>query len=707
MRVWPGSSLPLGTTFDGVGTNVALFSDVAEMVEFCVFDDEHNEQRVALPERSGSVWHGYFPDVGANTRYGFRVHGPWDPANGHRCNPSKLLLDPYARAIEGEFTWGQPMFSYDFGDPTHIDTSDSAASTPRSLVVNPFFDWGTDQPLVLPWAETVIYETHVRGATMRHPGVDEELRGSYAGIAHPAFIDHLRTLGVTTVELLPVHEFVHDAHLVDRGLRNYWGYNTIGYFAPHNEYSHRHGQGQQVQDFKQMVKSLHQAGIEVILDVVYNHTAEGNHMGPTLLMKGIDNASYYRLVDEDKQYYMDYTGTGNTLNMRNPYVLQLVMDSLRYWATEMHVDGFRFDLASTLARSLHEVDRLSAFFDLVQQDPVISRLKLIAEPWDVGEGGYQVGNFPPQWAEWNGRYRDCLRDHWAGAAHGLGEVAYRITGSSDLYEAAGRKPHASINFITAHDGFTMRDLVSYDNKHNDANGENSNDGESHNRGWNCGVEGPTDDPAINEIRARQQRNLMASLLLSQGVPMILGGDEISRTQGGNNNAYCQDNEVSWYDWEHADTAMLEFTAALIALRRDHPTFRRRQFFQGRTLHGEGTIDLAWFTPAGEPMADDQWDEAFIKAVTIYLGGGHIEQSSRGEQITDTDVLWLMNASGDDVPFTVPDAQPGARWRCMMDTATGAVNPLDAAVWEAGSTLTLMGHSTMLFMHDPTGADGKA
>jgi isoamylase len=531
MRVWPGSPLPLGATFDGVGTNVALFSEVAESVEFCVFDENGVEERHVLPERSGSIWHGYFPDVEANTPYGFRVHGPWDPANGHRCNPSKLLLDPYARAIEGSFDWGQAMFSYSFEDNDELDTTDSAPFTPRSLVVNPFFDWGTDQPLLLPWAETIIYETHVRGATMQHPGVDEELRGSYAGIAHPAFVEHLKNLGVTTVELLPVHEFVHDAHLVERGLRNYWGYNTISYFAPHNEYSHRHGQGQQVQDFKQMVKTLHQAGMEVILDVVYNHTAEGNHMGPTLSMKGIDNASYYRLVEDDKQYYMDYTGTGNTLNMRNPFVLQLVMDSLRYWATEMHVDGFRFDLASTLARSLHEVDKLSAFFDLVQQDPVISKLKLIAEPWDVGDGGYQVGNFPPQWAEWNGRYRDCIRDHWAGASHGLGEVAYRITGSSDLYEAAGRKPHASINFITAHDGFTMRDLVSYNEKHNDANGEDNNDGESHNRGWNCGAEGPTDDDTINAVRARQQRNMLSTLMLSQGVPMMLGGDEIGRTQG--------------------------------------------------------------------------------------------------------------------------------------------------------------------------------
>ncbi len=697
MRVWPGSPLPLGTTFDGVGTNVALFSEVAETVEFCVFDAEGQEQRFELPERSGSVWHGYFPDVDANTPYGFRVHGPWDPANGHRCNPAKLLLDPYARAIEGEFTWGQEMFSYNFADHDAIDTSDSAKSTPRSLVVNPYFDWGTDQPLLLPWAETVIYETHVRGATMLHPGVDEELRGSYAGIAHPAFIEHLKGLGVTTVELLPVHEFVHDAHLVERGLRNYWGYNTIGYFAPHNEYSHRHGQGQQVQDFKQMVKTLHQAGMEVILDVVYNHTAEGNHMGPHLSMKGIDNASYYRLVDDDKQYYMDYTGTGNTLNMRNPFVLQLVMDSLRYWATEMHVDGFRFDLASTLARSLHEVDKLSAFFDLVQQDPVISKLKLIAEPWDVGDGGYQVGNFPPQWAEWNGRYRDCIRDRWAGANNGLGEFAYRITGSSDLYEAAGRKPHASINFITAHDGFTMRDLVSYNEKHNDANGEDNNDGENHNRGWNCGAEGPTDDEEVNALRSRQQRNQLATLVLSQGVPMLLGGDEIGRTQGGNNNAYCQDNEVSWYDWENVDTELLAFVSGLIQLRRDHPTFRRRQFFQGRQLHGEGTVDLQWFTAEAAVMDDEQWNQDDLKTVMIFIGGGSIEQSARGEQITDTDALWLVNASADDVAFILPPENWGAQWRRVLDTATGEVSPVEPTVVDAGDEVVLVNRSTVLFM----------
>jgi glycogen operon protein len=698
MRIWPGSSLPLGVLFDGIGSNVAVFSDVAEAVELCLFDDDGTETRVELPERSGSVWHGYLPDLAANTKYGFRVHGPWDPANGHRCNPSKLLLDPYGRAIEGTFEWGQPLFSYGFDDHNRLDTSDSAPHLPRSVVVNPYFDWATDQPLSLPWSETIIYETHVKGATINHPDVDEELRGTYAGIAHPAFIDHLQKLGVTTVELLPVHEFVHDAHLIERGLRNYWGYNSIGYFAPHHEYSHRHGQGQQVQDFKQMVKTLHQAGIEVILDVVYNHTAEGNHLGPTLSFKGLDNASYYRLVGDDKQYYMDYTGTGNTLNMQNPYVLQLVMDSLRFWATEMHVDGFRFDLASALARSMHEVDRLSAFFDLVQQDPVISRMKLIAEPWDVGDGGYQVGNFPPQWAEWNGRYRDCIRDHWAGTPQGLGEFAYRITGSSDLYAAAGRNPHASINFVTAHDGFTMRDLVSYNEKHNEANGENNQDGESHNRGWNCGVEGPTDDPEINALRARQQRNLLTTLVLSQGVPTILGGDEIGRTQQGNNNAYCQDNEISWYDWDGADTDLLEFTAAVIALRRAHPAFRRRQFFQGRTLHGEGSVDLGWFSPDGAEMDDEAWQQHDLKALTIFVGGTSIEQSARGEAVSDTNFLWLINGGHDAVTVALPTEQLGRSWRVAVDTATGEVARSDAEVFGASAKVELPAHSTILLEH---------
>jgi glycogen operon protein len=684
VRIWPGTSVPLGATFDGIGTNIALFSDVAEGVEVCLFGPEGDEIRIELPERSGSVWHGYLPDLDAGTPYGFRVHGPWDPAAGHRCNANKLLLDPYARAVVGDVTWGPDVFAHEWDDPMRMNTADSAPSMPKSLVTNPFFEWGTDQPLGRTWADTIIYETHVKGATQRHPAVDEEIRGTYAGIAHPAFVDHLLSLGITAVELQPVHEFVHDAHLVERGLRNYWGYNSIGFFAPHHEYSHRHLQGiglqgQQVQDFKQMVKTLHEAGIEVILDVVYNHTAEGNHLGPTLSFKGIDNASYYRLTD-DRQYYMDYTGTGNTLNMQNPYVLQLVMDSLRYWATEMHVDGFRFDLASALARSLHEVDRLSAFFDLVQQDPVVGRLKLIAEPWDVGEGGYQVGNFPPQWAEWNGRYRDCVREAWAGGDEGMGEFAYRITGSSDLYEAAGRRPHSSINFVTAHDGFTLRDLVSYHEKRNEANGEDNRDGESHNRGWNCGAEGPTDDPEVNSLRARQQRNLLTTLLLSQGVPMLLGGDEFGRTQEGNNNAYCQDNEVSWYDWDAVDTDLLAFTRLLTGLRKAHPSFHRRQFFQGRNVRGAET-DLAWFTPAGDEFTDDDWSDPMRKHIAVFLGGESIETGPRGEAITDDDFLWLVNTGHDPVTFSLPVRFGERTWEVVVDTAADVVEPTGAGTVE--------------------------
>ncbi len=701
MRIWPGTSVPLGATFDGIGTNVALFSDVAEGVELCLFA-EGDEVRIELPERSGSVWHGYLPDLDAGTAYGFRVHGPWEPAAGHRCNANKLLLDPYARAVVGDVSWGPDVFAHDWDDPTRMNTADSAAAMPKSLVMNPFFEWGTDQPLGRSWADTIIYETHVKGATQLHPGVDEEIRGTYAGIAHPAFVDHLQSLGITAVELQPVHEFVHDAHLVERGLRNYWGYNSIGFFAPHHEYSHRHlqgqgAQGQQVQDFKQMVKTLHEAGIEVILDVVYNHTAEGNHLGPTLSFKGIDNAAYYRLTADDRQYYMDYTGTGNTLNMQNPFVLQMVMDSLRYWATEMHVDGFRFDLASALARSLHEVDRLSAFFDLVQQDPVVGRLKLIAEPWDVGEGGYQVGNFPPQWAEWNGRYRDCVREVWAGGDEGMGEFAFRITGSSDLYEAASRRPHSSINFVTAHDGFTLRDLVSYHDKRNEANGEDNRDGESHNRGWNCGAEGPTDDPEVNALRARQQRNLLTTLMLSQGVPMLLGGDEFGRTQEGNNNAYCQDNELSWYDWAGADTDLLAFTQLLTGLRRAHPTFHRRQFFQGRNVRGAET-DLAWFDSSGDELGDDDWADAHRKHVAVFLGGEAIEIGTRGEAITDDDFLWLVNAGHDPVTFSLPVRFGERAWEVVLDTAADVVEPTGVGVVDGRTVaheVELPGHAQLI------------
>ncbi|MEO6998758.1 MAG: glycogen debranching protein GlgX, partial [Terracoccus sp.] len=605
MEIWPGNTYPLGATYDGTGVNFAVFSGVAERVELCLVDDDGVETRLDLPETDAFVWHGYVPYVQPGQRYGFRVHGPYDPENGHRCNPTKLLLDPYAKAIEGQPDHDQSLFSYTFGDEnaataTPPNDDDSLGHTMLSVVTNPFFDWGDDRPPRHQYHDTIIYETHVKGMTELHPDIPEEIRGTYAAMAHPATIEHLTTLGITAVELMPVHQFVQDSHLVDRGLHNYWGYNTIGFLAPHNGYAANGERGQQVLEFKGMVKALHEAGIEVILDVVYNHTAEGNHMGPTLAFRGIDNASYYRLVDDDPSHYYDTTGTGNSLLMRSPHVLQLIMDSLRYWVTEMHVDGFRFDLAATLARQFHEVDKLSAFFDLIQQDPVVSQVKLIAEPWDVGDGGYQVGNFPPLWTEWNGKYRDEVRDYWRGEGGALGEFASRFTGSSDLYEHSGRKPIASINFVTAHDGFTLNDLVSYNEKRNDANGEGGNDGESHNRSWNCGVEGPTDDKQVLDLRARQQRNFMTTLLLSQGVPMLLHGDEMGRTQDGNNNGYCQDNEISWVDWalDERQQQLLAFTQALVRLRKDHAVFRRRRFFAGSAEHGGESEfgDIAWLMP---------------------------------------------------------------------------------------------------------------
>ncbi len=685
MRVWRGEPGPLGATYDGVGTNVAVFSDTAEAMELCLVGaanepepDPGDEVRVELTERTGSVWHGYLPDVTAGQRYGFRAHGPFDPASGRRTNPAKLLLDPYARAIDRDVIWNEALFDHRFADPDTRNDDDSAPYVPRSVVVNPYFDWGDDRLLRTPWNDTIIYEAHVRGATMLHPDVEPELRGTYGGIGHPAFVDHLTRLGVSAVELLPVHQFVHDAHLAERGLRNYWGYNSIGFFAPHHGYSGRSPMGQQVQEFRQMVRSLHDAGIEVILDVVYNHTAEGNHLGPTLSFKGLDNPAYYRLMADDQRFYMDYTGTGNTLNMRNPFSLQLVMDSLRYWVTEMHVDGFRFDLAATLARSLHEVDRLSAFFDLVQQDPVISQVKLIAEPWDVGEGGYQVGNFPALWAEWNGRYRDCVRDHWAGAPHGVAEMGYRLTGSSDLYESAGRRPHASINFVTAHDGFTLRDLVSYDERHNELNGEDNRDGERHNRSWNGGVEGATDDKGVLRNRGQRQRSVLATLLLSQGTPMLLGGDEIGRTQGGNNNAYCQDNETSWFDWSAIDEDLLAYTRALVAFRREHRAFRRRRFFQGSALHGEEVQDVAWFSPAGTEMTDDEWRAAHARALAMFVSGETGEVDRRGEPIVDDSFLVLLNGDPETLTFTLPGPTWGAGWRPIPFEPVTATSPSDGS-----------------------------
>ncbi|MDQ3733615.1 MAG: glycogen debranching protein GlgX [Actinomycetota bacterium] len=668
IEAWPGRPYPLGATYDGTGTNFSLFSEVAERVELCLFDADGTETRIELIEVDAFCWHAYLPRHGVGQRYGFRVHGPWDPEQGCRCNPNKLLIDPYAKALEGNVDWSNACFTYNFDDPKTRNDADSAPHVPKAVVVSPFFDWGIDRPPDIPLHESVIYEVHVKGFTQTHPEIPELARGTYAGLAHPVAIDYLKALGVTAVELLPVHQFVHDSHLVERGLRNYWGYNSIGFFAPHNEYSSAGDDGSQVGEFKSMVRALHEAGIEVILDVVYNHTAEGNHMGPTLSFRGIDNAAYYRLVPDDKKFYYDTTGTGNSLNMAHPHSLQLIMDSLRYWVTEMHVDGFRFDLAATLARQFHEVDRLSAFFDLVQQDPVISQVKLIAEPWDVGEGGYQVGNFPPQWSEWNGHYRDTIRDVWRGEPAVVGELASRLTGSSDLYQADSRRPSASINFVTAHDGFTLADLVSYNEKHNEANGEGGNDGERHNRSWNCGVEGPTDDPDVLALRGRQQRNLLATLLLSQGVPMLLGGDELSRSQGGNNNAYCQDNEISWFDWEHVDESLLAFTRKLIALRRQHPAFCRRRWFQGRPLRG--TPDIVWLRPDGTEMSEDDWNDHEV-SVGMFLNGEAItSQGARGERVLDSSFFLLINASPEPRKWTISGPW-GQEWECLLDTAVPA------------------------------------
>ncbi|QXJ22073.1 glycogen debranching protein GlgX [Actinomadura graeca] len=695
-QIWPGGAYPLGARFDGAGTNFAVFSEVAERVELCLFDgpDGEEETRLTLPEVDAFVWHGYLPGVMPGRRYGYRVHGPYDPPRGHRCNPAKLLLDPYAQAVEGTVDWDESCFGYRFGDPWSLNPDDSAGHTMRSVVVSPYFDWGDDRPPRIPYHETVIYEAHVKGLTARHPDVPPGLRGTYAGLAHPVITDHLRSLGVTAVELMPVHQFVHDDALIQRGLRNYWGYNTIGFFAPHAEYSSSGHRGEQVLEFKAMVKALHEAGIEVILDVVYNHTAEGNHLGPTLSFRGIDNAAYYRLTEGDARYYMDTTGTGNSLLMRGPHVLQMIMDSLRYWVTEMHVDGFRFDLAATLARELHAVDRLSAFFDLVQQDPVVSQVKLIAEPWDVGEGGYQVGNFPPLWTEWNGKFRDTMRDFWRGQPGTMPEFGSRLTGSSDLYADDGRRPIASINFVTCHDGFTLHDLVSYDGKHNEANGEGNRDGTDDNRSWNCGHEGPVDDLDVIALRERQKRNLLTVLFLSQGVPMLSHGDELGRTQGGNNNAYCQDSEISWVDWTglRDDTffdergPLLDFVRRVSELRTAHPVFRRRRFFRGdrrrvEPRQGKGGVragtgpsiedlpDLVWFTPGGDEMADRDWSAGFNKSVNVFLNGDAIgEPDPRGRRIRDDSFLLLINAHDGDLPFVLPPVSYGQMWIKVLDTA---------------------------------------
>ncbi|MFD6418705.1 glycogen debranching protein GlgX [Streptomyces sp. NPDC060194] len=701
MQVWPGQMYPLGATYDGAGTNFAVFSEAAHRIELCLLHDDGSETAVELRETDAFVRHAYLPGIMPGQRYGFRVHGPYNPRNGERANSAKLLLDPYAKAISGQIDWNETVYGYHFGKPDSRNDLDSAPHTMASVVINPYFDWGDDRPPRHAYHETVIYEAHVKGLTMLHPDLPEDMRGTYAALSHPAIIDHLTQLGVTAVELMPVHQFVNDHRLVDMGLNNYWGYNTIGFFAPHNTYASWGDRGEQVLEFKQAVKALHEAGIEVILDVVYNHTAEGNHLGPTLSFRGLDNASYYRLVENDRRHYMDTTGTGNSLLMRSPHVLQLIMDSLRYWVTEMHVDGFRFDLAATLARQFHEVDRLSSFFDLVQQDPVVSQVKLIAEPWDVGEGGYQVGNFPPLWTEWNGKYRDTVRDMWRGEPRTLAEFAGRLTGSSDLYQDDGRRPLASVNFVTCHDGFTMHDLVSYNEKRNDANGEDNRDGESHNRSWNCGAEGETDDHEILDLRGRQMRNIMATLLLSQGVPMISHGDEFARTQHGNNNAYCQDSELAWVHWPEPGeepAPLLEFTRAMVRLRREHAVFRRRRFFHGRPVAGthDDLSDIAWFTPEGEEMKGEDWQAAHAKALTVFLNGHAIsEPGPRGERITDDSFLLMFNASAETIDFAVP-VDHGRQWQVVVDTSEAqGVPPGEGPKVAQGEHVTLVGRSLVV------------
>jgi isoamylase len=735
MQVWPGTPYPLGATWDGAGTNFALFSEVAERVELCLFDPDATgshtvETRVPVTEVDGLVWHCYLPGVGPGRRYGYRVHGPYQPERGHRCNPAKLLLDPYSKAVDGSVAWHQALFSYQFGSPWLLNTEDSAPYMPRNVVINPYFDWGDDRPPRTPYHQTLIYEAHVRGLTVRHPEVPAEQRGTYAGLAHPAVIEHLTRLGVTAVELMPVHQSVAEHALVRRGLTNYWGYNTIAFLAPDNRYASAGRAYGHVAEFKGMVKALHAAGIEVILDVVYNHTAESGALGPTLSFRGIDNAAYYQLAPGNPQAYLDYTGCGNSLNVRNPHPLQLIMDSLRYWILDMHVDGFRFDLASALARELHDVDRLSAFFDLVQQDPVVSQVKLIAEPWDVGQGGYQVGHFPPLWSEWNGKYRDTVRDFWRGRAATLPEFASRLTGSSDLYETSARRPVASVNFVTCHDGFTLRDLVSYDRKHNEANGDYGRDGSDDNRSWNCGAEGPSDDPAVNELRARQVRNFLVTLFTSQGVPMLLAGDEMGRTQLGNNNAYCQDNELSWVDWEEAakQQDLIDFTCALSELRRTHPVFRRRRFFSGQVVpavEGAGEVggghaslqDIVWLTPAGQQMTDSDWNTGYARSLAVFLNGDAItEPGPRGDTISDQSFLLLFNANREPVAFTLPDTRFGSGWDVLISTATaagagaaaasaaltGASGPITV---QAGRRVELAGRS-MMVLRETGGEAGR-
>jgi glycogen operon protein len=674
-KLLPGRPFPLGATWDGSGVNFAIFSETAERVELCLFDDlaEPERERMPLVERTNYTWHGYLRNMVPGQLYAYRVYGPYEPERGLRFNPAKLVLDPYAKALGGQVEWSAPVFPYKFGDPAEDlakDDQDDALGMQKCVIVNPYFDWDEDRPLKIPLAESVIYELHVKGFTKRHPDIPEELRGTYAGLASRPAVQYLKKLGITAVELMPVHAFLTDKGLAEKGLTNYWGYNTTNFFSPESRYSASGDRGTQVAEFKSMVKALHREGIEVILDVVYNHTSEGNHVGPMLSFRGIDNATYYRLVADNPRYYMDYTGTGNSLNARHPQVLKLIMDSLRYWILEMHVDGFRFDLAATLARELHDVDRLSAFFDIIHQDPVISQVKLIAEPWDVGEGGYQVGNFPALWAEWNGRYRDTVRRYWKSDEGQLSDLGYRLTGSSDLYERNGRRPSASINFVTAHDGFTLNDLVSYNEKHNEANGENNQDGANDNHSWNMGAEGPTGDSNIVEARERQKRNFMATLLLSQGVPMILMGDEVGRTQHGNNNAYAQDNEITWFNWnlDERQTALLNFTRKLIGIRSSHPNLRRRNFYQDRNIRGSDVGDIVWYRPDGSEMTDEEWGLGWVRCLGVMLNGttiGDVDES--GVPVADDTMLMMLNCHHEPIGFKLPEGPSKRPWEILVDT----------------------------------------
>lgn len=698
-----GRPYPQGATWDGSGVNFALYSEQATAVDLCLFSsrDDRQPEIVRLPEQTSFVWHGYLPGVQAGQLYGYRVLGPYEPDKGLRFNPAKLLIDPYAVAISGEVDWKAPVFPYRMGDSSedlHADESDSAWGMPKCIVGNPHFDWDGDRPLKIPLSDSVIYEVHVKGFSFQKPEVPEELRGTYAGLACEPSLKYLKSLGVTAVELMPIHDFLDDKVLMDRGLKNYWGYNTTNFFAPAARYSAAGDAGSQVAEFKSMVKAMHRQGLEVILDVVYNHTSEGNHLGPMLSFRGVDNLTYYRVTPDNPRYYMDYTGTGNTLNVRHPQVLRLIMDSLRYWAIEMHVDGFRFDLAAALARELHDVDRLSSFFDVIYQDPVLSQLKLIAEPWDVGEGGYQVGKFPVLWAEWNGKYRDTVRRYWKGDAGQLSDLAYRLMGSSDLYQRDGRRPFASINFVTAHDGFTLNDLVSYNEKHNEANGEDNRDGSNDNHSWNMGVEGPTDDPKIIEMRERQKRNFLATLFLSQGVPMLSGGVEISRTQHGNNNAYCQDNETTWFDWnlDERKQVLLEFTSNLIKFRLDHPNFHRRKFFQDRSIRHAEDADVLWLRPDGKQMTDDEWDQGWQKCLGVFLNGHTLGDVNLSAQpVLDDDFLLLLNCHYEPVDFSIPELESDRTWELVIDTRNPGFSEPGKSV-RAGESIALIERSLILF-----------